>query len=306
MVRWPDEMSIAFAPIVAWETWPESLGTARSHQNTSQRPNPTDARYEWDMWVVYDHQYGETEGLPRLLDLFDAHGVKATFVPNGKRLEDSPDLAREVARRGHDMGSENYVHEYPIMYTREEERQSLEDTITACRKVVGSAPTGYISPGHRPSPNTIPLLLELGYRWDADFQNGDTPFLLREADQRLVCMPYAHMSDYLTYSRQGRSPRQILEMMVDEFDVLRAEGRAGKPKMMGFAIHPFLCHGFRTVIIDKFLSYIAAFSDVWIPTRLEITEWVLANPEVFATRSLQEVLADFPAARQEPVATAGS
>ncbi len=298
MVQWPEGRSIAFAPIVAWETWPESMGTARSHQNTSQRPNPKDALYEWDMWVVYDHQYGETQGLPRLLDLFDSHDVKATFVPNGRRLLESPDLARDAAKRGHDFGSENFVHEYAIMMTLDEERKSLQDTVDATLEVVGSRPTGYISPGHRPSPNTIPLLFELGYRWDADFQNDDVPFVIRDGDRSMVGTPYAHMSDYLTYSRQGRSPRQILEMLIDEFDVLRAEGLAGSPKMMGYAIHPFLCHPFRTVIIDKLLEHIRHFDDVWIPTRNEITDWVLENPQHFESRTLQDVLGDFPKPRE--------
>jgi hypothetical protein len=60
----------------------------------------------------------------------------------------------------------------------------------------------------------------------------------------MVVMPYAHMSDYMTYPLNGRTPRDLLQL-VDEFDVLYAEGVAGRPKMTGCASHPFLCYSFR-------------------------------------------------------------
>lgn len=285
---------MAFAPIVAWEIWPDDLGSSRSHQMRMQQPNPPGAVYDRDMWAIYDHEYGETQGLPRLLDIFDAYNVKATFVINGLRVERSPDLAREVQRRGHDMASENYLHEYPIMYTREQERESLVKTVEAFRKVLGVSPSGYISPGHRPTPNTLPLLFELGYQWDADFQNDDIPFLIRDGERTMVGMPYAPISDYQTYPMNSRTPRELLEMVWDEFQTLRREGLAGKPRVMGYAIHPFLCHGFRTVMIEELLKRVKECPDVWIATRKEIADWVRENPGDLPQRTLEEVLRSFP------------
>jgi peptidoglycan/xylan/chitin deacetylase (PgdA/CDA1 family) len=294
MFAWPDNKSMVFAPIVAWESWPDDLGTARSHQGRSQRPNPPGALYDRDMWVVYDHEYAEHQGLPRLLDLFGHYGVKATFVASGLRVQRSPDLAREAQRRGHDMASENFVHEYPIMYTREQERKSLADTVAAFRAVLGVPPSGYISPGHRPSPNTVPLLFELGYEWDADFQNDDMPFLIETRERTMVGMPYAHLSDYHLYQTHGRTPRQMLEMLWDEFRVLRREGVAGRPRIMGYAIHPFLCHGFRTVVIEEFLKGLKDYPDVWIATRKEIADWIRSHPGDLPRCTLDEVVAAFP------------
>ncbi|TAN30450.1 MAG: hypothetical protein EPN30_00905 [Actinomycetota bacterium] len=295
MARWPDGKSIAFGLIIPWEVWPSDIGTPKSHQRAAQRPVPSDALYPRDMWAVFDHEYAEAQGLRRILSMFADYNVRTSFVANGKRVELNPDLAREAAAAGHDMGSENYEHAYPIMMSLEEERASLEHTVSAFKSILGSAPTGYISPGHRPTPNTVPLVFDLGYSWHADFQGDDVPFRMQDGDRDLVCMPYAHVSDYQSYSAGGRTPRDLLQMAIDEFDVLRKEGLRGSPKMMGFAIHPFICHGFRTRILELMLDHILACPDVWVATRSEIADWVRQNPKDFATVTKDQVLSMFPA-----------
>ena len=46
----------------------------------------------------------------RILDALDAEGVKATFLMVGQMAAAYPDIAREVARRGHTIGSHTYDH----------------------------------------------------------------------------------------------------------------------------------------------------------------------------------------------------
>lgn len=45
-------------------------------------------------------QYGMTHGRPRMLDLLDEFGIKATFFVPGKTAEVYPDAIREVAEPG--------------------------------------------------------------------------------------------------------------------------------------------------------------------------------------------------------------
>lgn len=273
--QWPDGNVLAVCPIVAWETWPDDLGTRESNQITSRPLLPPNAVYKRDMWVVHDHEYAEVEGLWRLLDLFDRVGIKATFVINGKTVERFPDIAREVQRRGHEMASESYIHEYPVMFNEAAEREAIQKTVAAFQRVLEQRPLGYISPGHRPTDKTLQIIAEAGYVWDADFQDRDTASVIEVGGKRMVAMTYAHISDYMTYQIIGRTPREVLDLMKDEFDVLYAEGVAGRPKMMGYAFHPFLCHGFRTKPLEEFFRYAQSFPKVWFPTRIEIARWCL-------------------------------
>lgn len=277
--EWPDGNVIAVCPIVAWETWPDDLGTRESLQNTSRPLLPPNAVYKRDMWVVHEHEYAEVEGIGRLLALFDRVGIKATFVINGRSVERFPEMALEVQRRGHEMASENYIHEYPVMFDEKAERESIQKTVAAFERVLKQRPLGYISPGHRPTDNTLKIVAEAGYIWDADFQDRDTASVIEVNGKRMVTMTYAHISDYMTYQIISRTPRQVLEMLIDDFDVLYAEGVAGSPKMMGYAFHPFLSHGFRTKPVEEFFRYAQSFSKVWFPTRIEIAQWCLKQYE---------------------------
>lgn len=47
--------------------------------------------------------YGYREGVPRMLDLWDKHGVKVTSHMIGEAVRKHPDLAREIVRRGHEV-----------------------------------------------------------------------------------------------------------------------------------------------------------------------------------------------------------
>ncbi|WP_232372810.1 polysaccharide deacetylase family protein [Acuticoccus mangrovi] len=46
----------------------------------------------------------------RVLDTLDSYGVKATFMMLGQMASASPEIAQEVARRGHTIGTHTYSH----------------------------------------------------------------------------------------------------------------------------------------------------------------------------------------------------
>lgn len=54
---------------------------------------------------------GIEKGLPRLLDLLDAHGIRGTFFTEGLLARLAPESVREVARSGHEVGCHGLVHE---------------------------------------------------------------------------------------------------------------------------------------------------------------------------------------------------
>lgn len=51
---------------------------------------------------------------PRVLDILDAHGAKASFFCIGERVEAEPALTREILRRGHSV--ENHSHTHPLSF----------------------------------------------------------------------------------------------------------------------------------------------------------------------------------------------
>ena len=50
---------------------------------------------------------------PRVLDVLDEAGVKATFFAVGQQAQRSPDLVRRVHGAGHAIGNHTYSHRHP-------------------------------------------------------------------------------------------------------------------------------------------------------------------------------------------------
>jgi len=114
------------------------------------------------MAAVTEREYGDRVGIWRIMDMFDRHGLKATFLMNGLKVEQFAEECKPFKAQGHEFSSESYEHEYSFMYTREQERESIQKTVSAFEKVLGQKPTGYLSPGHASTPHTLELVAEAG------------------------------------------------------------------------------------------------------------------------------------------------
>ena len=56
-------------------------------------------------------EYVLTQGMPRLLDLYDKYGVKATFFYTGHIAKLYPEVVKMAFVRGHEIGSHGLSHE---------------------------------------------------------------------------------------------------------------------------------------------------------------------------------------------------
>jgi peptidoglycan/xylan/chitin deacetylase (PgdA/CDA1 family) len=74
--------------------------------------------------------YGYKEGIARMLDLWDKHNVKVTSHIIGGAARKSPELAREIAKRGHELAGHGlyWTPEYAMGY--EGRRNSSRTALT--------------------------------------------------------------------------------------------------------------------------------------------------------------------------------
>lgn len=273
-IAWPDNARIAIIPCVAFETWPEDLGAPNSLQNMNRRPIPPTARFTRDMAVITDRQYGERVGIFRLLDCFAEEGIQTTFFVNGATVEAYPDLLREIKAAGHEIATENYIHDYSFMKTPEEEQADQERTVAAVRKVLGEPPLGYLSTGVRPTEDTPRIISDLGYRYWMDPQHEELPYTLRVDGRELTVLSYwLALNDYTTYKAEERQPRELLQLWKDSFDVLYGEG-ARFPNFMAWGLHPFLTgRPYRIVALKEFLRYAKGHPKVWFARCIDVARW---------------------------------
>ena len=94
---------------------------------------------------------------PAILDTLDSFGVKATFLMLGSAARANPQLARQVARRGHTVGSHTYDHVDLGKLSRQQAIAEIVRGETAVSEALEGAGAG-LSPFFR-----FPYLSETGF-----------------------------------------------------------------------------------------------------------------------------------------------
>ena len=117
-------------------------------------------------------EFGAEVGVPRLLRLFDKHGVKATWCIPGHTVDTWPDMCREILAAGHEIAHHGYVHENPTPMALEEETKVMEMGLESLARI-GAKPRGYRSPYWDFSPNTLNVLERYGFEYDSSLMGND-------------------------------------------------------------------------------------------------------------------------------------
>lgn len=106
----------------------------------------------------------------RLMDLFDAHGVKVTFFVLGWVAERYPGLVREIVRRGHELACHGYSHQLvyrqsPQVFRAETSRSKDILEQTGQVQVLGYRAASYSIT--RASRWALDILAEQGFQYDS-------------------------------------------------------------------------------------------------------------------------------------------
>src|ERR1700738_1700024 len=112
--------------------------------------------------------YGHFEGIPRTLDLMDKHGIKLSSFMIGKAVETSPDLAREIVRRGHEAAAHGRVWDNSYQLSRDEEKRFIADSVETIQKITGEKPLGWNGYWMRNSLQILETLQDLGFLYYID------------------------------------------------------------------------------------------------------------------------------------------
>ncbi len=105
-----------------------------------------------------------------LLDLLDEADVRATFFVLGMQASRTPDLIREVARRGHEIASHGWSHRFIYRQPPAEFRDELRRSKRLLEDIAGRRVDGFRAPFFSitsASRWAFDILVEEGFRYDS-------------------------------------------------------------------------------------------------------------------------------------------
>lgn len=118
----------------------------------------------------------DPEHTPKVLDLLDRYGAKATFFMIGKKAAAHPDVVREVQRRGHAIGAHSHEHNRVFaLRSPRYVRGDLERCLTTLEEILGQRPTLFRPPVGHVSPTVGRVVRELELQmigWSTKGQDG--------------------------------------------------------------------------------------------------------------------------------------
>ncbi len=224
---------------------------------------------------ISELRYGPTVGVPRILDLFRRHGLRQSFFIPSWCIEQYPRTVEAIVEAGHEVGHHGVIHEHPSEQTPEDERWYLRRGIEVIERFTGRRPRGYRAPLYRFSDNSLDLLLEEGFRYDASLMGDDVPYLIESDAGDLVELPshwglddwppYVHMSD-IDFMMPIQAPSTAVRGFRDEFDAAWQYGG------LWIAVwHPFVSGRLaRLRAVEGLLQHMLEKGDVWIASMEEI------------------------------------
>jgi len=102
-----------------------------------------------------------------LLDLFDEHGVSATFFVLGEVAEWYPDLVREIGRRGHELACHGMRHVDMTVLGPDRFRRELVSAVETIERIAGTRAVGYRAPNLVYASWATRILEDEGFLYDS-------------------------------------------------------------------------------------------------------------------------------------------
>jgi peptidoglycan/xylan/chitin deacetylase (PgdA/CDA1 family) len=227
-------------------------------------------------------QYGNRQGVPRILDILASSDVKASFFVPAVVALLHPDEQRRVVAEGHEIGIHGWIHERNSMLPVEAERELQMRSADTLERIAGVRPVGIRTPSWDFSPNTLAITRDMGLTYDSSLMADVDCYelLLDGASTGVVELPVEWIRDDAVYFNMNRfaglrpytPPADVFDIFKREFD-----GAYGEGGLFQLTMHPHITgYRSRVWILEELIRYIRAHAGVWFATHAEIVEYVKA------------------------------
>ncbi len=225
-------------------------------------------------------EYGARAALPRVVNLLDRYRIPASFFIPAVSMRLNPGMLDVIQAAGHhEIAVHGWIHELNSSLDAETEERLLRRAVDYYAELLGEAPVGYRAPSWNFSPNTLDILLRMGFLYDSSLMADDRPYeiMANGHPTGLVELPVEWiLDDAPLFNPRGNSyspPRDLMQVWIDEFDGAYEEGT-----MFVLTMHPHVIgHRSRMVALEGLIEHIRSRPDVWWATHRDAAEYVKAQ-----------------------------
>jgi peptidoglycan/xylan/chitin deacetylase (PgdA/CDA1 family) len=228
-------------------------------------------------------QYGNRQGVPRILEILRQAGVRATFFVPAVTALLYPDEQRRVVAEGHEIGIHGWIHERNSELPSDAERELQMRSADTLAKVSGQRPVGIRTPSWDFSPHTLAITKEMGLVYDSSLM-ADVDCYELEMDGKatgVVELPVEWIRDDAVYFNMNRfaalrpytPPAGVFDIFKREFDAAYREGG-----LFQLTMHPHVIgYRSRVWILEDLIRYIRGHERVWFATHADIARYARAH-----------------------------
>jgi len=134
--------------------------------------------------------YWGTEYIEPMLDVLDSYEIKTTFFLGGSWVERNHNEAREIVRRGHEVGNHGYFHKDHKALSRQANKNEILNCHKIVKSVLGVDMQLFAPPSGSFSADTLDIAEEIGYNtimWSLDtidWRDKDVSLIIKRATEK--------------------------------------------------------------------------------------------------------------------------
>jgi peptidoglycan/xylan/chitin deacetylase (PgdA/CDA1 family) len=228
-------------------------------------------------------QYGNRQGIPRILDILRRHDVKASFYVPAVTALLYPDEQRQVSADGHEVALHGWIHERNSVLPEPAERDLMQRAADVLEKTAGQRPVGIRTPSWDFSPSTLAIARDMGLLYDSSLMaDVDCYELLLDGEPTgVVELPVEWIRDDAVYFNMNRfaglrpytPPADVFDIFRRELDAAHAEGG-----IFQLTMHPHISgYRSRVWILEEIIKHAKGLGQVWFATHADIVRHAKAH-----------------------------
>lgn len=232
-LRFPDGIRLVVWPVLSLEEWDMARPMARTviTPPQGQPMQPDHPNWTW-------HEYGMRVGFWRLKKMFEQLKVTPTVALNARVCETYAPVVQACVDAGWELNAHGY--DQVPMHKVEDQKGSIEKTISMIEKFWGKRPRGWFGPGLTQTFDTVDYLSEAGIEYIGDWVLDEEPVTLKTRHKPMVALPYSfELHDIVLMNLQHQSSDMMYRRVIDHFEVVYRESQQ-RAKIMAVAMHPYL------------------------------------------------------------------